>query len=313
MQNKFTDDYSVITFATNKLTYALFALNCAQSVVIHNDIKVFIVSNLDFLIPARFQKNIFIIPAKAEHIPLGIEIKMHIDQYLQTTHTLFIDSDCICFGDLHEVFDAAKGQDVTVAGNIVPSENWCGTEQAETIKTHFGLDKLIRFNGGIFYFKRSALTTIIYDKAREIAKDYDAYGFHRNNNSVNEEGLLSIAMMLNHQQSIPDNGRVMTDMHTDLRPRTINVLTGARVMRNPAYPSPHHRAWYPAQYSPLVLHFGSGNLNAYPYRSQSLLIKLWIMGVPVALATIFVSIFIHFPYRTYHWLIGLLKKLKTSF
>ncbi|GAA4084385.1 hypothetical protein [Mucilaginibacter panaciglaebae] len=313
MQGKFSEDYSVITFATNKLTYAWFALNCAQSVVIHNDIKVFVVSNLDFAIPAGFKNNIFIIPVKPEHIPLGIEIKLHVDEYIQTQHTLFIDSDCICFGHLNDIFDAAKGQDVTVAGNIVPAENWCGAKQAKTINEQFNLDKLIRYNGGLYYIKRSAISTAIYQKAREIGQQYDSLGFHRiNNKGINEEGPMSIAMMLNNQQPIADNGRTMTDMHTDQRPRIINVLTGERLMRNPEYPSPNHRSWYPAQYSPLILHFGGANLKAYPYRSQSLLLKLSTIGAPVWLATALVDTFIHGPYKTYHWLRGLLRKLKTS-
>lgn len=313
MRTKFSADYSVITFATNKLTYAWFALNCAQSIVIHNDLKVFIVSNLSFPIPAKFKQHIFVISPKPEHISLGIEIKLHIDEYLQTLHTLFIDSDCICFGDVSKIFDEARNQDVTVAGNIVPAQNWCGAQQAETIKKHFGLDELIRFNGGLYYIKKSTVSTVIYNKAREIAVQYDNLGFHRiNDKGINEEGPMSIAMMLNRQQPMADDGSLITDTHTDQRPNTINVLTGELLMRNPSYPSRNHRSWYPTLYKPIILHFGGANLKAYPYRSQSLLLKLRATGAPVWLATVLVKIFIHFPYQTFHWLTGSLRKLKTS-
>src|SRR5579872_4657536 len=143
-KGQLSEKYSVITFATNQLSYVQFAMNYAQSVLLHNDLPVFIVSNLDFPIPAKFKDKIFLIPAKPEHLPLGIGMKLYIDEYVQTEHTLFIDSDCICFGDLGEIFDACKGMDVSVAGNIVPAESWCGPIQAKVIKDTWGLDEIIR-------------------------------------------------------------------------------------------------------------------------------------------------------------------------
>jgi len=305
------EKYSVITFATNKLSYVQFALNCAHSVLQHNDVPIFIVSNLDFPIPEKFQDKISVIPAKPGHELLGMGIKLYIDEYVQTEHTLFIDSDCLCFGNLNEIFKACEKMDVTVAGNIVPAENWCGADQAKTIKENFGLDNLIRFNAGILYIKKSQLAKNIFDKAREIAESYDHYGFHRHDNWINEEGLLSIAMMLNKQKPIADDGSYMTDLYTNPRPPVINVLKGTRLLLNPSSPMPYHRPWLPVTYSPLILHFGGNNINAYPYVSQNILLKLYAMQVPATLATVFVNIFIHVPYRCYHWLTGSLRKLKT--
>lgn len=300
--------HSVITFATNKLSYVQFALNCAQSILIHNDIPIFIVSNLDFSIPAKFKDKIFIIPAKPEHLPLGIGMKLHIDEYLQTEHSLFIDSDCICYGNLNEIFKAAEGMDVSVAGNIVSTENWCGPEQANTIKQNFGIDKIIRFNGGLYYIKKSALSTAIFDKAREIGEKYDSYGFQRINNKwINEEGPVSISMMLHKQVPIPDNGHIITDLFTDHRPAKINVLTGARLLRNRSRSHEKHRPWYPDKYAPLLIHFGGNNINSYPYKSQNSLLKLKSNFVPAPIAGMLVNVFIHAPYKTYHFLHKYLK------
>ncbi|MFI5162343.1 MAG: hypothetical protein ACHQHN_13775 [Sphingobacteriales bacterium] len=305
-----SEKYSVITFATNKMTYVQFAMNCAQSVLLHNDLPLFIVSNLDFPIPEELKCKIFIIPAKPEHVPLGIGMKLYIDEYVQTEHTLFIDSDCICFGDLNKIFDACKDTDVSVAGNIVPAVHWCGPVQAKVIKDTWGFDEVIRFNGGLYYIKRSALAKSIFDKAREIAEKYDDYGFHRINGKwINEEGPLSIAMMLYNQKPMGDNGRFMTDLYTDQRPRKINVLKGALSMRNPPPPFRKHRAWYPAQYSPIVLHFGGSFLDSYPYKSQNLMLKLKGSGFSAAIAGFIVNLLVHAPYRSYY---GLSKYIKTN-
>ncbi|MBS1525983.1 MAG: hypothetical protein JST19_10070 [Bacteroidetes bacterium] len=298
-----TGKYSVITFATNKMDYVRFALNCAESVLLHNDLKIFIVSNLDFPIPAECRDKIVIVPARAEDAALGIGIKLYIDEYVQTEHTLFIDSDCIVFGDLDEIFRLCEGMDVSVAGNIVPTEHWCGKTQAQTIQDNWGIEKITRFNGGLYYIRKSDTTKRIFTNARKIADKYDDYGFDRIKNKwINEEAPLGIAMTLENQKPIPDDGRFMTDLYTDQRPTKINVLTGARLLRNPPLPNRKHRPWYPGRFSPVVLHFGGSNLNSYPYKSQNLLLKLNRMHIPGFMATLLVNIFVHVPYKGYHWL-----------
>ncbi|MEO8884773.1 MAG: hypothetical protein ABI367_01845 [Mucilaginibacter sp.] len=301
-RHTFSADYSVITFATNKQSYVQFAFNCTRSILLHNDISIFIVSNLNFTIPEALKNNVFIVPARQEHVALGIGMKLHIDKYLQTPYSLFIDSDCMVYGSLAPVFEAAGNNDITVAGNITAAQNWCGNEQAETIKQHFGLTELIRYNGGLYYLKKSAHTTRMFDKARAIGEKYDEYGFSRINNKwINEEAPISIAITLNHQHPMPDNGQFMTDLFTNSRPDTLNVLTGAIQLKNPPLPSGKHRPWYPVAYSPIILHFGGSSINSYPYNSQIALLKLNDMGLPLWLSSFIVTLFIHVPYKMWYW------------
>lgn len=301
MKTVFSKDYSVITFATNKLSYLQFALNCARSVLLFNDINIYIVSNITITIPRDLENKVFIIPAVAEHGAMGIGIKLHTDKYLQTENSLFIDADCICFDSLEKIFKACDGMDVSCAGRVVPAADWCGVKQAETIKDNFGIDNLVRFNGGLYYIKKSRVTTQIFDKAREIANKYDDYGFDRINDKwINEEGPLSIAMMLNNQQPIADDGQYMTDLYTDPFPK-INVLKkGSRLLKNPSR-GVKHRPWYPPCYSPIILHFGGSTINSYPYNSQNALLKLYHLKVPAWIAYSVVC-FIHIVYRSYYWL-----------
>ena len=300
MKTAFSKDYSIITIATNKLSYVQFALNCARSVLLFNDISIYIVSNITITIPSELENKVFIIPAMAEHAAMGIGIKLYLDKYLQTENSLFIDADCICFDSLDKIFKACEGMGVACAGRIVAAGDWCGAKQAETIKDNFGLDNLIRFNGGLYYIKKSQVTTQIFDKAREIADKYDEYGFDRINNKwINEEGPLSIAMMLNNQQPIADDGQYMTDLYTDHFPQ-INVLKGSRLLKNPSH-GVKYRPWYPPIYSPVILHFGGSSIDSYPYNSQSILLKLYYLQVPTLIAY-FIVYFIHILYRSYYWL-----------
>jgi lipopolysaccharide biosynthesis glycosyltransferase len=309
LKSVFTANYSVITFATAKSDYLQLAFNCARSILLFNDIKIYIVTNLTHKIPAQLHDHIFFIPPKPEHITMGTGMKLYIDEYVQTEHTLFIDSDCLCFDSLEKIFSACTNMDISCAGTTVPAASWCGETQAKTIKENFGLDNLIRFNGALYYIKKSHIAHNIFDKARSIAHDYDKYGFSRINNKwINEEGPISIAMMLNQQLHMPDNGEYMTDLYTDRQP-ALNVLKGLRLLKNPSYGMPLHREWYPSHnYSPVILHFGGSNLNTYPYIAQRWLLKLYNAGFPISLATGITNIFIDIPYHVLHWLNGSLKK-----
>ncbi len=304
---------SVITFATNKLSYTRFALNCARSILLHNDIPIYIVSNLDFKVPGELQKNVSIIRPKEGHAELGIGMKLYMDEYLQTERSLFIDSDCLCFADLGPVFSVFEGKNVSVAGTIVDAAEWVGPQQAITIEKEFRIKKLPRFNGGMYYLKKNLKTGEIFDFARSVIPNYDNFGFQRINNKwINEEGPIAISMIIHHETPVPDNGNYMTDLFTDPHPSKLNVLTGERVLKNPAAGQSKHRPWYPAgTFSPIIIHFGGQKLNTFPYLSQNAL--LWLRGFHINknLCTWVINLGLNLPYRVIAATLSFVRKLKT--
>jgi len=294
-------DRSVILLATNKPEYLKFAINCAESIKIHNPgLKIFIVTNVR---PNKDFSGIKFLSISDELAGLYIEAKLYLDTFLQTEETLFIDSDCLCYGNLAPIFEACRGMDVTVIGRLTPLEKYWGTgpKGAEFARKEFLIDNSILFNGGFYYIKKTAVAKRIFDRAREISAIYDEYGFHRIKNKwKNEEDLLSIGMIANKQIPIKDDGEFMTDLSTDQKPNTLNVLKGERVLRNPANKFVQERSWYPSTFSPIILHFGGSNIKSYPYISQSTLITLYKRGFSIAISSLIVNVFIHIPYKTYH-------------
>ncbi|HWD90015.1 MAG TPA: hypothetical protein VG367_17935 [Mucilaginibacter sp.] len=300
-------DRSVLLLATNKQKYLRFALNCADSVRLHNpDLPVFIVTNIEpDDQPSR--KDIKFLAVPDEIARLHYETKLYLNDFLQTEETLFIDSDCLCYSDLTPVFDACAGRDVTVIGRTLRLEDFWG-DSAGFARETLGINKSIMFNGGFIYMRKTELAERIFLKAREVSENYDAYGFLRiQNNLKSEETLLQIAMATYDQLPIADDGRYMTDLFTDFRPKVLNVLKKERLLQNPASPSLRHRSWYPRNYSPAILHFGGSNIKSYPYISQSFLLKLRNIGVPTLLSSIVTNILIHTPYRSYHRLRSLIR------
>ncbi|RYY08090.1 MAG: hypothetical protein EOP43_01130 [Sphingobacteriaceae bacterium] len=267
--------------------------------MIYNNIKFYIVSDLTFTIPAEIKKYITVVTPQPTHLNQGTGIKLYIDKYLQTKYTLYIDSDCLCYDSLQSTFNAFNHKIVSAVGNLVYAEDWCGKEQAETVLKTFNLNKLTRFNGGMYYIKECKQAFEIFDKARALALQYDQLKFDRiHHNWINEEILMSIAMGLNNELAIPDIGLFMTDLYTDLHTSKLNILTGYRKVNNPQEGEIYHRNWYPAgQLQPAVIHFGSSNLYKYPYVSQHLLFKLKSKLRFTAVASVLVRLLVHFPFQ----------------
>ena len=301
-------DVSVLMFATNKHKYVQFALNCAESILLHNEIQVFIVSDLPVAVPFRLQKFVSIVKVKPTHLSLGLGIKIYMDEYVQTENTLFVDADCLCYASLVPMFAAFNDKNVSVVGTVVNSADWCGGLQAGAIEKEFGITQLPRFNAGVVYLEKSTTAVKIFDYARRIVPNYDKLGFQRNNGTVNEEILIAIAMVKHGETPIQDDGRYMTDLSTDSHPRKLNVLKGERVLNNPMAGEPKHRPWYPeGDYSPIIIHFGGSNLGSYIYRSQVLLLQFYKMHVGKSLASWVVDVFFHMPVKSLRWCIDLFR------
>ncbi|MBS1531831.1 MAG: hypothetical protein JSU01_16100 [Bacteroidetes bacterium] len=304
-------DRSVLLLATNKQEYLQFALNCADSVRLHNpDLPIFIATNLK-VDDCTSRTDIKFLPVPEEIARLYLEAKLYLNDFLQSEETLFIDSDCLCYGDLTPIFEACRENDVTVVGRNIPIEGFWTGDGIKFARETLGINKSIFFNGGFYYIRNTPVAQQIFLKAREISDNYDAYGFHRiQNNWKNDEISFQIALAKYDQRPIPDSGSYMTDLFTDNRP-VLNVLTGKRLLRNITHSTDRNRPQYPSAYSPIIIHFGGRNIRSYPYIAQSRLLKLYRNGVPANLSSIVVYFFIHIPYKSYHWLrntIGNFKK-----
>jgi hypothetical protein len=218
---------SVILLATNKQRYLNFAFNCARSIMLHNPgLPIFIATNIA---PSEEYPGIKFVAVTDEQAKLNIAAKVYLDQLVQTDETLFIDSDCLCYGNLNELFGRCNGHNVTTIGRIFSTLDEWGPQGHASFLKFFGTEMHIIFNGGLYYIKKSVTTTRIFDKARELLNNYDDYGFHRIQNGwVNEEHLFGVAMVLNNETPIPDDAHFMTDLYTDWRPKKLNVLTVAK-------------------------------------------------------------------------------------
>lgn len=258
---------TVLTIATGKPLYINLAVNLARSFYWwHPDTAIIfkLITDRPDLIPGDIKSKSMISVIQPGELGEGFSPKLQLDKLADEGQTLFIDSDCLVFGNLDFVFDRFKKHDVSVLGGYIAAGEWFGDIGA--ICKQFGLPHLPKFNGGIYYLEKGPVATAVYSCARELEKKYDDIGFLRLRNRPNDEVLMALAMQLNGQTPVADDGTVMSDPQACQGDYMIDVIAGKRLLVNPPAPHPLHQDWYPFQrISPVIVHFLAYYTEHFPY------------------------------------------------
>ena len=291
---------NILTIATGKQLYLDLAINLARSFKWWHPvsgIQFYIVTDIDVEIPMDVRYFSIIKKIKPDAFGDGFSTKLHLDQLAPDGQTLFIDSDCLIFGDITPLFDAFSGQSVSVVGGYIAEGEWFG--DIKKICQAYKVPHLPKFNGGIYYLEKGKKATAVYETARKLEKEYDAIGFVRLRNKPNDEVLMALAMQLNKQTPVPDNGAYMSDPQACPGGYDIDVISGERWLLNPPAPHPLHQNWYPFEkVSPVVFHFLGYYTKHYPYRREVYRLKKAINNRLNAFTGLTALLAIEYPAKT---------------
>lgn len=315
---------TVLTIATGKKLYIDMACNLARSFWLWNadsGIDFHIATDQPEGLADDVKEHVKTIMLNPGELGEGFSSKLYLDKLAQNGQTLFIDADCLIFGNLENVFERFQRRPVSVVGGYIANGEWFG--DTEKICRAFNVPHMPKFNGGIYYLEKGETASQVYQTARDLEKRYDDIGFVRLRNRPNDEVLISLAMQLHNQVPIPDDGTILSDPQACPGGYSIDVLDGKRWLYNPPAPHKLHREWYPfTRVSPLVVHLLGPYTNDYPYKREVFKLKKAINKRPAALTTILAFITIEAPARAktfaknvfrpvYHLLFGV-RKAKLS-
>lgn len=265
---------SAITIAVGKAVYFEMAIALARSFKVWND-----VNKLPFYIAtdnlAAFPKDIAewarFVPLKKGELGEGFTPKLYLDKLVQTECTLFIDADCLVTGNLDFVFDRFSGHPVSVVGNYISSGEWFGDIGA--ICSRFGVQQMPKFNGGIYYIEKGAVSSKVYQKARELENEYDEIGFIRLRGRPNDEVVISLAMALNDQTPIDEYGDVMADPLNFATGMVVSVHKGVAILRNDPSDKFYRKNWPMQVAYPKIVHFLGDQTDKMPYIREAYILK----------------------------------------
>jgi len=153
----------------------------------------------------------------------GLDFKWHLDSispYHRTT--LFLDSDCICYGDISSVFAAFEEKEFIALGKSRSEYHWF--RDSASVRHTFDICDFPTFCGGFYLFRRTPLANNIFITARELAARYDQLGICRLGSFRNDEPLFALAMAEYGVMPEPQQAWIVNMTQWDLRSLSVDYV-----------------------------------------------------------------------------------------
>ena len=184
----------------------------------------------------------------AEHAPYDI--------------TIFIDADCLAFGDLNVLFDHFRdADDVSCFGRVLPLDDKTGWFEYENLgELQQNVSYVVGLHGGIYYIRRGETSQKVFQDARSFVPDYPKFKFKGKFDTPGDEPLVALAMAVNSLRPIPFIREDICcywehDQHMDM-----DITRG--------------RATVDSQYDTILLHWGTRFTRGLHYQKQLALLEL---------------------------------------
>jgi len=251
LHSSFMDDFrGVLTLAFGGAAYVRMAVDMARAIRLRDaTTPLAVVTDLDAALFCGMFEHV--VQWKHDYASY-YECKFDLGAMSPFDETLFIDSDCMVLRPLSKIFELFVGHDFSVAGQNVKTPWWF--RAPEKIRAHLLRDFYPGFNGGLFYFRRSARATAVFDRARSLVVQYDALGLDRlPGGAINDEPLFSLAMAEMGCSAV-ENARHEIMYGPRLQPFEVDVLTGRCTMERNG-----------RMVQPMICHFEGADKKRYAY------------------------------------------------
>ena len=131
--------------------------------------------------------------------------KLSLYDYLPYDTSVFIDADCLAYGDLNVIFDHFReADDFCCYGRVLPLEDrtgWFNYEDLGELQSR--VSYCVGLHGGIYYIRRTPKAAEVFKTAKQIARDYEKYSFRGRFSTPGDEPILALSMALTGCKPIP--------------------------------------------------------------------------------------------------------------
>lgn len=191
-----------ITIATGKEEYYVLARNLLRSY------RYFCSDPLSFAILADRQNeytsefdDVLIFENGAEKSYLD---KLELETYLPYNTTIFIDADCLAYGDLNKLFQYFElADDFSCFGRVLALDDKTGWfEYSNLGELKSKVSYVVGLHGGIYYMRKSEMVRKVFETAKALVPDYPKFKFKGKFDIPGDEPLIALSMALNNCKPI---------------------------------------------------------------------------------------------------------------
>ena len=131
--------------------------------------------------------------------------KLNLGEYILYDETIFIDADCLAFGDLNQLFDYYQNADsFSCFGRVLPLDDTTGWFEYDNLgKYKNKVSYVVGLHGGIYYMRKGKIVKEIFHFAKALIPDYSKFKFKGKFDTPGDEPLVALSMALNNCHPIP--------------------------------------------------------------------------------------------------------------
>ena len=132
--------------------------------------------------------------------------KLNMFDLLPYDINIFIDADCLCFGDINRLFDIFKdADDFCCYGRVLTLDDKTGWFEYENLNEDLQkqIDYVVGLHGGIYYMRKTEVCKKVLDDAKAFAKNYADYKFKGKFETPGDEPVVALSMAVNKCKPIP--------------------------------------------------------------------------------------------------------------
>lgn len=245
-----------ITLATGKEEYFILAANLLRSykMFTKNPLPFAIVTDRENEYTKEFD-DVILIKEGATNSYLD---KLRLGEYLPYSENIFIDSDCLAYGDLNQLFDYfTDADDFSCFGRVLPLDDKTGWFEYENLgELQEKVTYIVGLHGGIYFMRKSSICDKVFDSAMEFVPDYAKYKFKGNFATPGDEPLIALAMAIHQCKPVPFRREGICCYWEYVNQMKIDISQGiARVMETPTVDT-------------ILLHWGTRYTRELEYKEQ---------------------------------------------
>ncbi|MBR4287643.1 MAG: hypothetical protein IKT55_08065 [Clostridia bacterium] len=132
--------------------------------------------------------------------------KLNMFDLLPYDINIFIDADCLCFGDINRLFDIFENaDDFCCYGRVLPLDDKTGWFEYDNLNEALQkqIDYVVGLHGGIYYIRKTQKAKKVLDDAKAFTKNYTAYKFKGKFETPGDEPVVALSMAVNGCKPIP--------------------------------------------------------------------------------------------------------------
>lgn len=131
--------------------------------------------------------------------------KLELGAYLPYDTTIFIDADCLAYGDLNKLFHYfEQADDFSCFGRVLALDDksgWFEYDHLGELKDR--VSYVVGLHGGIYYMRKTDVCRLVFETAKALTPDYPKFKFKGKFDTPGDEPLIALSMALNNCKPIP--------------------------------------------------------------------------------------------------------------